>query len=226
MVNCSILNSQFYIRSVRWAFERLYREFAWAYDAVAWVVSFGHWRAWALAVQPALRGRVLELGCGTGNLQQALAASRTQPAAIGIDRSPQMLRHTRRRLRRSGLQALLVQADATQLPILPATIDTIVATFPSEYIAAPATLAEARRTLSGTGRLVIILGAELASSSYYQQAVNLAYRVTLQPPPGNEHPFAARLLEGLARAGFDAHAGWQAAPGGMIFVILAGIAEC
>ncbi|NTV64514.1 MAG: hypothetical protein HGA65_13385, partial [Oscillochloris sp.] len=49
---------------VRWAFERLYREFAWTYDMVAVAVSGGLWRRWGLAALPYVRGRVLELGFG------------------------------------------------------------------------------------------------------------------------------------------------------------------
>ena len=33
-------------RFVRFGFRLLYNEFAWTYDFVAWVVSFGQWKAW------------------------------------------------------------------------------------------------------------------------------------------------------------------------------------
>src|SRR5689334_21785273 len=79
---------------VRWAFARFYREFAWTYDTVAAAVSGGRWSAWGQAVLPELRGRVLELGCGTGNLQQARA--RGGQLITGLDASSQMLAITRR----------------------------------------------------------------------------------------------------------------------------------
>src|SRR5262245_42042720 len=154
----SILHSQFYIRIVRWAFERFYREFAWTYDTIAAAVSRGRWAAWGRAAVPYLRGDTLELGCGTGALQLALA-EQLAGTPVGLDASAQMLGRTRRRLTHAGQPVRLVRAHAQSLPFRPAAFDSIVATFPSEYIADPATLAEARRVLRPAGRFVIALAA-------------------------------------------------------------------
>src|SRR5947209_4463599 len=129
-----------------WAFERLYHEFAWTYDLVAALVSRGYWQQWIVAARPWLHGdRVLELGCGTGYFQAALAGAGITYA--GCDASPQMLRQARRRLRRAGVPLHVLQSRAQHLPFPSAAFSDVVATFPAPYILDPATLAEVRRVL-------------------------------------------------------------------------------
>ncbi|NJP04278.1 MAG: hypothetical protein HC837_00930 [Chloroflexaceae bacterium] len=41
-----------YIAFIRWAFDRFYRECAWTYDTVAWLVSWGYWQRWTHAALP------------------------------------------------------------------------------------------------------------------------------------------------------------------------------
>lgn len=175
-----------YRRLVRWAFARFYREFAWSYDAVAWAVSAGLWRRWALSVLPELHGRVLELGFGTGHVQLALAA---RPAAFGLDASPQMAARAARRLRRHGHTPRLANGNAQQLPFRDAAFDTVLATFPAEYILDPATHAELRRVLAPGGRLVIVPFAQL-DPNLYTSIVDLAYRLTLQSPVRRDNAVA------------------------------------
>jgi SAM-dependent methyltransferase len=73
------------------------------------------WRRLALAQ----RGRVLELGCGTGRVAVPLA--RAGVDIVGIDRSAPMLARARRRLRRTRLAhpARLVRGDIRHLPFRP-----------------------------------------------------------------------------------------------------------
>jgi SAM-dependent methyltransferase len=222
-----------YVRLVRWAFERLYREFAWSYDAVAALVSAGRWRAWALTGLTFAGGRTLELGCGTGNLQQALAAT-PGIAPIGLDRSPQMLGLARRKRRRSHEPSSLLRADARAIPLREATVDSVVATFPSEYIADRGTVAEIRRVLRPGGHVAVALWAQLAGDSPYHRALDLAYRLTLQRSPaarihsspnGAEEslPIPAaqrRLAESLARAGFHVSFESIPAPGSLVHFVV------
>lgn len=182
---------------VRRAFHHFYRELAWTYDAVAWLVSAGLWRRWALAPLPLLRGRTLELGFGPGYLQLALAG---RPAA-GLDASPQMARMAARRLRRAGQAPRLARGLAQQLPFAAGAFDTVVATFPAEYILDPRTHAEVRRVLAPGGRLVVVPFAQL-DPGLYTRLVDLAYALTLQAPVSREaspEPELRRLsLAGLA----------------------------
>src|SRR5215210_6569832 len=105
-----------YVRLIRWAFARFYNQFAWTYDVVAAAVSSGSWSAWTLAPLPYLRGQVLELGCGTGYMQCALALELGEPQAVGLDASARMLALTRRKLARAGRSGYLVRAVAQALP--------------------------------------------------------------------------------------------------------------
>jgi ubiquinone/menaquinone biosynthesis C-methylase UbiE len=218
----SILHSQFYIRLVRWAFERFYREFAWTYDAVAAAVSRGRWPAWGRAALPYLHGHTLELGCGTGALQLVLV-QRAGGRSIGLDASAQMLDITKRKLARAGTPVHLVRAIAQSLPFPSAAFDSIVATFPSEYIADRAALAEAWRVLRPAGRVVIVLAAAFASDGLYERLVALAYRLTLQRPPRAEPDVAPRSVVGerLAQAGFAVEERWEPAGASRVHLIIA-----
>jgi ubiquinone/menaquinone biosynthesis C-methylase UbiE len=166
-------------RVVLWAFDRLYREFAWAYDFVARVVSRGLWPDWTRAALPFVSGSLLELGCGTGYVQ----ASAEFPA-IGLDRSPQMLRQAQRR----APAAQLVRGSAETLPFPAAAFDSVLATFPAPYIAAPSTLAEIRRVLRQGGRLIIVDGAHFVRPGWYERVVGGLARVTTGWDTRRERP--------------------------------------
>lgn len=190
-----------YLRLLRWAFARFYREFAWTYDTVAAIVSRGLWRHWITAVLPLLQGgRVLELGSGTGYLQRALA--RAGVAAVGLDASPQMLRLARRKVARAGYDAPLLRGYAQQLPFPSASFSDVVATFPAEYILDPATIREAWRVLRPGGQLLLVDAALLTEEDTYSAAVDLAYRVTHQTTRNDPRP---ALLEA---AGFAVSEEW------------------
>jgi ubiquinone/menaquinone biosynthesis C-methylase UbiE len=208
---------------IRWAFARFYREFAWTYDSVAAAVSSGRWFAWGRATLPHLRGDVLELGCGTGHLQRALARTAETARAVGIDASPQMLAITRRRLAHDDLSMRLVRSIAQALPFSAASFDSVVATFPSEYIVDPVTLSEVRRVLRPGGRLVIVLAAAFAEDGPYQRAVDLLYRVTLQRSPRatpDRQPQSAAARR-IAEHGFTAQEYWVPAAGSQVHLIIA-----
>ncbi|NWG18786.1 MAG: class I SAM-dependent methyltransferase [Chloroflexi bacterium] len=227
----AILHSRAYSRLIRWAFERFYHEFAWTYDVVAALVSAGRWRDWVLTSVAFAHGRTLELGCGTGYVQLALAR-RHSGAPVGLDRSASMLRLTQRRLARAGVQAPLVRADARALPFSAASLDSIIATFPSEYITADATVAEIRRVLRPGGTVAVALWARFSGDSWYARLVDLAYRLTLQrsprpvAPTGQALPDAQqRLGERFARAGMCVSYAEAPTTGGTVQYVIAGIAE-
>lgn len=180
-----------YRRLVQLAYHLLYHQFAWTYDVVAWLVSGGLWRRWILAVLPALQGRVLELGFGTGHAQLALA---NRPAVAGLDASPQMAAIAAARLRRGGFQPRLVRGLAQALPFPAAAFDTVLATFPAEYILDPATHDEIRRVLAPGGRLVIVPLAQMDDSPY-AALVDLVYRLTLQASPRHATELAGSQLQ-------------------------------
>ncbi len=206
---------------VRWAFARFYREFAWTYDTVAGAVSGGRWGAWGQAALPYARGRVLELGCGTGNLQLALAA-RSAQWVVGLDASPQMLAITQRKLTSSGQSGNLVRAIAQALPFSATSFDSIVATFPTEYIIDMATLAELRRVLRPGGRVVVALAAAFSSDGFYQRLIDLLYRATLQRSPREQPgPPMSLLGQRLAELGFTVEERWESVVNNQVHLVVA-----
>jgi ubiquinone/menaquinone biosynthesis C-methylase UbiE len=146
-----------------WATYRLYHEFAWAYDAVSWLVSLGGWSGWRLSALNYLTGeRILEIGFGTGELLSEMAMRGLEP--VGLDVSPAMHRVTARKLARRALDAPRVSGLVQAMPFGDESFDSIVSTFPAGYILEPATLRETARVLSppdpatgtGGGRLIVV----------------------------------------------------------------------
>jgi ubiquinone/menaquinone biosynthesis C-methylase UbiE len=206
--------ARLYRRLILRVFHHFYREFAWTYDIVSWLVSAGLWSRWALAALPRLRGRTLELGFGPGHLQLALA---TRPGIAGLDASPQMGAIAARRLRRAGYRPRLARGIAQALPFPSAAFDTVVATFPAEYILDPRTHAELRRVLAPGGRLVVVPFAKL-EPGLYARLVDLAYLLTLLPSVRRDVP-AEPELERLRLGGLDLSAGWVAVGPSRVMVL-------
>ncbi len=65
------------------------------------------------------------------------------------------------RKRRIGQPTWIIQGSAQHLPFSDRSFDTVVSTFPTEYIYDPDTLAEIERILRPGGRVIIIEGANL-----------------------------------------------------------------
>lgn len=146
-----------------WTAELLYGPFAWAYDAIAWLVSFGYWGRWRLDslayIQP---GSILEIGFGTGELLIALAERGYD--VIGLELSAQMHRVTRGKLHRRKIIPKCIQGKTEAIPFRAGVFDTILSTFPSHYIFTEGSLREIRRVLRCGGRCVVVgLGVQFKS---------------------------------------------------------------
>lgn len=119
----------------------------WLYDAVcAAYEAFGlaRWRGWLVG---SARGRVLDLGCGTGRNLPLLPPG---TVAIGLDPSWHSLRRARRRAPRVSL----VVGSAEALPFRAAVFDTVLSGF--VFCSVPDArrgLLEVRRVLASGGRL-------------------------------------------------------------------------
>jgi len=173
---------------LRLFFRLLYGPFAWTYDAVAWLVSFGQWTAWGKTVLHYLEGpRVLELAHGPGHLMAAMARKGLQP--VGLDLSPQMENLARRRLQRAGLPARLVRARAQAIPFRDGAFSGVAATFPTEFILDPRTVREVARVLTPKGNVAVAAASLLTGRDLLSSLLEWLYRVTGQRgplPQGNE----------------------------------------
>jgi ubiquinone/menaquinone biosynthesis C-methylase UbiE len=103
----------------------------------------------------AARGVVLEIGVGSG-LNLPLYAA-VVDRVFGIDPSPELLDHARKRMADALVPVTLVRASAEQLPFVNADFDTVVMTWTLCSIPDPsAALAEMRRVLKPGGRLLFV----------------------------------------------------------------------
>ncbi len=168
---------------LRLAFHHFYTTFAWTYDAVSVLVSFGEWKAWGRAVltQVPAGARVLELAHGPGHLHLHMRQCGFNVASL--DLSPQMGRMLSRRVDAHAMPHQHVQASAMQLPFANAQFDCVISTFPTEFIFAPSTLSEVRRVLVNHGTLVIVPSVQMIGSGMGATLVRLAYQVTGQKAP-------------------------------------------
>jgi ubiquinone/menaquinone biosynthesis C-methylase UbiE len=185
-------------RSMRVFFNLLYHPFAFAYDIVAVVVSLNRWKDWVTTILPFIEGgRVLELGHGPGHLQRALQGQGL--AAVGLDESAPMGHLAKTHLLKSGFKDIhLARGISQNLPFADNTFNTIVSTFPSEYIFDPRTLSEARRCLINGGRLVVLPVAWPKN-----RFLNWLYRITGEASPNAMEIISERIGAPLAKAGFE-----------------------
>jgi SAM-dependent methyltransferase len=149
-------------------FETLYKN-KYLYRFASTVPFAGQWRAWQRLVLTRIHGHdVLELGCGLGDLLADMAGA--DHACLAVEQSPQMVAAARETLQRRKLdeKAWIIQGSAQHLPFSNASFDTVVSTFPSEYIYDPNTIAEVERVLRPAGRLIVIEGANLLPVGFLQ----------------------------------------------------------
>ncbi|MFD0971228.1 class I SAM-dependent methyltransferase [Plantactinospora endophytica] len=103
--------------------------------------------------------RILEIGCGTGNLLRALGRRQPDVDAVGIDPDPIALRRARRKAVRAGLPIRYERAFATDLPLPADSFDRVLSAFMLHHLAedgrTPA-LREVGRVLRPGGELHVV----------------------------------------------------------------------
>lgn len=182
-------------------FDLLYNQFAWGYDLVAWIVSIGNWNTWVKSITEELNGsQTLELGFGTGHLQKALLNEGKQ--IFGLDRSIHMGKISRTRLRELKLSPNLINGTVQNMPLPNNSIDQIVATFPSEYIADPVTIREVDRVLKPEGQVVILYAANFTKNKSIHQLITWLYTITGQAGEQYDH-IQRTILENFKAIGYN-----------------------
>ncbi len=167
---------------LRLAFWMLYNPLAWAYDRISRIVSLGQWREWQRTGLLELCGeRVLELAFGTGDILLDLHAARYR--AVGLDLSPSMVRIAQRKLERHRITVPLVRGRAERMPFADASFDSVLSTFPAEFVVALDTLGEVARVLRPGGRAVIVAMAQIVPDTLWEWLLERLYRITGQCAP-------------------------------------------
>ena len=122
-----------------------------ALDVVCGMPMMGRMRQ---LVVPRARGRVLEVGIGTG-LNMRYYDKSLVTRITGLDPALQLHPLARERIAQSGLQVDLVGVSAEKIPLPDASFDTVLITYTLCTIPNPqAALLEMRRVLAPDGRLL------------------------------------------------------------------------
>jgi SAM-dependent methyltransferase len=165
-----------------------------------------HWRHGLIADGTTLEPgtRLLEVGCGVGAVLAVLGQEFPGIRLHGVDIEPKQLAYARDHLERAGVEASLVEADATALPFADGSFDHVWMMWFLEHVPdPPAVLAEARRVLAPGGAITAI---EVDYSTARAEPSTAAFEALVRA-----------MVQGMAAAGWsDAGTrlpGWLGAAG-------------
>ena len=138
--------------------------------------------------------RILDVGCGTGDLTARLRAELTTELVAGCDFSAGMLEQAAARTR----AVRWLQGDATRLPFTDATFEAVLSTEAFHWFPDPdAALREFRRVLGPGGRLLVALvNVRVPTTS---RLVHAGSKALGQPA---HWPTRAEMAERVRDAGF------------------------
>ncbi|MCU1687891.1 MAG: methyltransferase [Amycolatopsis sp.] len=102
--------------------------------------------------------RVLDVGCGTGNLLRSTGKRYPKAELVGLDPDPKALARARRKARRAGVAVRLDRGFAQELPYADGSFDRVFSSLMLHHLDSAAKdelLAEVRRVLRPDGLLVL-----------------------------------------------------------------------
>ncbi len=103
--------------------------------------------------------RVVDVGCGTGDLLVLIVKRHPDVEVIGLDPDPKALARARRKLDRAGLAAQLDQGFSDELPYQDGSLHRVFSSFMFHHLGSDEkakTLVEIRRVLAPSGRLHLL----------------------------------------------------------------------
>jgi SAM-dependent methyltransferase len=103
--------------------------------------------------------RILDVGCGTGNLVVLIKRLHAETDVVGLDPDPKALARAGRKAERAGASVQLDRGFSDQLPYADGAFDRVFSTFMFHHLELPEkrrTLLEVRRVLAPGGSLHLI----------------------------------------------------------------------
>jgi ubiquinone/menaquinone biosynthesis C-methylase UbiE len=118
-------------------------------------------------------------------------------------------------------QPNLARALGQHLPFATHSFDTVVATFPAEYIFAPQTLEEAHRVLVDDGRLVILPGATIMGRGIMDRIMALIFHITGESIPNLAQILKQRYEKRFSETGFRVQFHELDIKSSLVFIVVA-----
>jgi ubiquinone/menaquinone biosynthesis C-methylase UbiE len=191
---------------------------AWEDEATSWTAHSHHYDQTIRAYHAHLLGaaavtsgeRVLDVGCGTGEVTRDAARASAPAGALGVDISPRMVDRARELATEEGVgNAVFEVADAQTYPFDDAAFDVVLSRFGSMFFADPeAAYANLARATAAGGRLAMTAWQPLDVNAWQRELRGILAAGRELPPAvagvpgpfGLADPGYVRTL--LTRAGF------------------------
>lgn len=202
--------------------EQMFSRIADGYDTMNRIMTFGldqGWRNYAAdSIGLASNGRVLDLGCGTGDFLPILAQRAYDGMVVGADYTLPMMQEGLGKLAKLGGRGSFIQGDALRLPFADGAFDAVTTGFMMRNVTdIGAAFREIARVTRPGGRVACLEVARpknplvrLGHGIYFYRMVPLiaralgadptAYRYL--PQSAQAFPQPARLAEIMADAGW------------------------
>jgi SAM-dependent methyltransferase len=135
--------------------------------------------------QPVPGQRLLDVGTGSGG-NVAIPAALRGLQVTGLDPTPELLVHARRRAHEAGVQVRWVEGDARELPFPDASFDLVISTFGAMFAPEHArTAAELVRVCAEPGR---VLMTTWVNDGFAGELFDLTGSMRPEPAPDVEAP--------------------------------------
>lgn len=181
----------------------------WADRAEMYDASYVHYQPALLAAARVVAGeRVLDVGCGSGQVAIDLVRSEPGASAVGVDLSRAQLEVARQRA--GDLPVEFVQADAQVADLGEASYDVVVSRTGTMFFSGPAAaFANLVRATRPDGRLVMLVWRGIEDNPWLREFLGAIGRVRSLPTPPADAPGPFALSDPDRVRGLLESAGWD-----------------